>query len=114
MLARERVGQGRTKRPIQNRLCWISTGMSWEIVYGGTPPPHPATHNQRPNSWAKSRQVFRVFPLATQSHLYSFALRFLFLQTQLNLFQFLQCVVLYNVRENGGKPDRKPHPLPMV
>jgi hypothetical protein len=38
---------------------------------------------ERPNSWTKSRQnkVLRVFLLAIHSHHYSFALRFIFLQT---------------------------------
>jgi hypothetical protein len=31
-----------------------------------------------------------------------------------NLLQFLQCItpVLYTVKEKGGKPNRKPYPLP--
>ncbi len=33
--------------------------------------------------------------LAVHSHLYSFAIRYLFLQTPLNLFQFFQCVNIH-------------------
>jgi hypothetical protein len=43
------------------------------------------------------KKVLRVFLLAIQSSLYSFALRFLFL--------------LYTVNEKRGKPERKSHPL---
>ncbi len=53
----------------------------------------------------------RVFLLAIQSHLYSFALRFLFLQTHVTSYSFCSAL-LYTVKEKGGKPDRKPHPLP--
>jgi hypothetical protein len=53
----------------------------------------------------------RIFLLAIQSHLYSFALRFLFLQTYGTSYSFCSAL-LYTVKEKGGKPDRKPHPLP--
>jgi hypothetical protein len=49
--------------------------------------------------------------LAIHSHLYSFALRFLFLQTHATSYSST-VQFLYAVKENGGKPDRKPHPLP--
>ncbi len=58
-------------------------------------------------------KVLRVFLLAIQCHLYSFALRFLFLQTHATTYSFYSAL-LYTVKETGGKPDRKPHPLPMV
>ncbi len=64
----------------------------------------------RLNSWTKSR----VFLLAIQSHLthlYSFAMRFLFIQTHATSYSFFSAL-LYTVKEKGGKPDRKPHPLP--
>ncbi len=55
--------------------------------------------------------VLRVFLLSIHYHLYSFALRFLFLQTRatssVSTFHFL-----YTVREKGGKFDRKPYLLP--
>ncbi len=52
--------------------------------------------------------VLRVFLLAIHIHI-SFALRFLFRQTYArNLLQFL----LHTVKEKGGKPDRKPYPIP--
>jgi hypothetical protein len=58
-------------------------------------------------------KVLRVFLLAIHSHLYSFALRFLFLQTHAISYSFYSSVtVLYTVKEKGGKPDRKPYPLP--
>ncbi len=55
-------------------------------------------------------KVFRVFLLSIHSHLYSFTLRFLFLQTQATSYSFYSAL-LYTVKEKGGKPDRKPHPL---
>jgi hypothetical protein len=45
---------------------------------------------QRPNSSMKFRQVLRVVLLAIHSHLYSFALRFLFLQIHATSYVFLQ------------------------
>jgi hypothetical protein len=50
----------------------------------------------------------KAFILAIHSHLYSFALKFLFLQTHATSTLEL----LYTVKEKGGKPDRKPYPLP--
>jgi hypothetical protein len=60
----------------------------------------------------KSRQKFlRVFILAIRRHLYSFDLKFLCLQTHATSYSFLSAL-LYTVKEKGGKPDRKQHPLP--
>ncbi len=42
------------------------------------------------------------FHLANQSHLYSFALRFLFLQTHATSYSFYSAL-LYTVKEEGGK-----------
>jgi hypothetical protein len=54
----------------------------------------------------KSRKkVLRVFLLAIHSHLYSFALRFLFLQTHTTYYNFRV------VKEKGGKSDRKSYPF---
>jgi hypothetical protein len=50
-------------------------------------------------------KVLRVFRLAIHSHLYSFALKFKFLQT-------LTQPLTVSVKEKGGKPDRKLYPLP--
>jgi hypothetical protein len=50
-------------------------------------------------------KVIRVFILAIHSHLYSFALRFLFLQTHATSYNFYSSVT---VQEKGGKP----YPLP--
>ncbi len=48
--------------------------------------------------------------LAIQGHLYSFALRFIFLSSNSsNLLQFLYCVTVHC---KGGKTEIKPHPLP--
>jgi hypothetical protein len=52
-------------------------------------------------------KVLRVFFLAIQNHL---ALRFLFLQNHATSFSFYRAL-LYTVKEKGGKPDIKPHPL---
>jgi hypothetical protein len=56
------------------------------------------------------KKILKVFLLAIQSHLYSFALRFLFLQTHATSYSFYSAL-LNKVKEKGGKPDRKPHPL---
>ncbi len=53
-------------------------------------------------------KVLRVFLLAVQSHLYSFALRFIFLQTHATSYSFY-CALVYTVKEKGGKPNRIPH-----
>ncbi len=57
-------------------------------------------------------KVLGVFLLAIHSHLYRFALRFLFLQTHAISYSFyISVTVLYTVKEKGGKPDRKPNSL---
>ncbi len=56
-------------------------------------------------------KVLRVFLLAIHSHLYSFSLRFLVLRTHATSYNFYSSL-LYTVKEKGGKPDRKPYPLP--
>jgi hypothetical protein len=80
-------------------------------------------------------KVFRVFLLAIHSHLYSLQLclvisissssrnllcissnsrnlfRIFFLKS-CNLLHISTVKLLYTVQEKGGKPDRKPHPLP--
>jgi hypothetical protein len=53
-------------------------------------------------------KVLRVFLLAIQSHLCSFALRYLFLQTHATSYSFF-IALLYTVKEKEGKPDRKQH-----
>ncbi len=63
-------------------------------------------------------KVLRVFRLAIHSHLDSFALKFLIIQTHATSYDFYSSGVLvvelpmYAVKEKGGKPDRKPYPLP--
>ncbi len=52
-------------------------------------------------------KAWRVFLLAIHSHLYTFALRFLFLQNSRNLSQFLEfscCTIIE--KEKGGKSDK--------
>jgi hypothetical protein len=64
--------------------------------------------------WSRISQAWaplRVFLLAIQGHLYSLALRFLFLQTHTTSYSFYS-KLLYTVNEKGGKPERKPYPLP--
>jgi hypothetical protein len=57
-------------------------------------------------------KVFRVSFLAIHSHRYSFALRFLFLQTHATSYSFYGSITVhYTVKEKGGKPDKKPYPL---
>ena len=58
-------------------------------------------------------KILRVFFIAIHSHLYSFALRFLFLQTHTTSYSFYSSVTVHcTVKKKGGKPDRKPYPLP--
>jgi hypothetical protein len=56
-------------------------------------------------------KLLTVFLLAIHSHLYSFPLRFIFLQTHATVYSFYSSL-LYTVEEKGGKPDRKPCHLP--
>jgi hypothetical protein len=56
-------------------------------------------------------KVLRVFLLAIHRLLYSFVLRFLFLQTHATSYSFYSSVAVYTVKKKGGKPDRKPFPL---
>ncbi len=60
---------------------------------------------RNPNKSLKS------FPPCSHSYLYSFAMRFLFLQTHATSYSFYSSL-LYTVNVKGGKPDRKPYPLP--
>jgi len=50
-------------------------------------------------------KVFRVVLLAIHSHLYSFALRFLFLK--IHPLTVSEVQLLYTVNERGVKPNRK-------
>jgi hypothetical protein len=55
----------------------------------------------------------RVFLIAIQSHLYSFAFRFVFLQNPATSYSFyIALLYIVHVKEKGGKPERKQHPLP--
>ncbi len=47
------AGTGETRRPMQSHLCWITSGISWEIGCGGRErrvqqPPNPQTHPPSP------------------------------------------------------------------
>jgi hypothetical protein len=56
----------------------------------------------------------RVFLLAIQSP-QSFALRFPFLQTHATSYGFYSTdQLLYTIKKNGGKPERKPNPFSLV
>jgi hypothetical protein len=58
-------------------------------------------------------KVLRIFLFDAHSHPYSIALRFIFLQTHATSYYFYSSItVLYTVKKKGGKPNRKPHPLP--
>jgi hypothetical protein len=65
----------------------------------------------------KALKVLRVFLLPIHSQHYSFALRFLFLQSQTHAtsYSFYSSVTV-DCKTKGGKPDRKPYrtPFPMV
>jgi hypothetical protein len=82
---------------------WEQSGEGY-IVWGSK----PRKAEQRPNSWTQLGK--KSFLLSIQSHLYIFALRLIFHQTHATTYSF-QSALLYTVKERGGKPDRKPHPL---
>jgi hypothetical protein len=53
------------------------------------------------------------FPPVIHSHLNSFALRFLLVQIHATFYSFYSSVTVQcTVKETGGKPVRKPYPLP--
>jgi hypothetical protein len=56
-------------------------------------------------------KVLRVFLLVIQSHLYSFASKFLFLETRATSYSF-SVQLRRRKEEKGGKTDRKPYLLP--
>jgi hypothetical protein len=56
-------------------------------------------------------KVLRVALLSIHSHLYSFASRFLFLQTHATSYDFHSSVTVH-WKKKGGKPGGKPYPLP--
>jgi hypothetical protein len=58
-------------------------------------------------------KVLRVFLIAIHSHLYIFALRFLFLKTHETSYNFY-VQLLYTVKEKGEKPEENNTPFPMV
>jgi hypothetical protein len=58
-------------------------------------------------------KVLRIFLLAIHIQLYSFALRFISLQAHATSYSFCS-VLLYTVKEKGGKPDSIPYPSPLV
>ncbi len=66
------------------------------------PPPTPAF--LRPNSWTKSRQKSQSPSTALPWDFYFFKLALPLIVSTVQL--------LYTVKEKGGKPDRKPYPLP--
>ncbi len=55
-------------------------------------------------------KILRVFLLAIHSHLFSFALRFLFLQTQASTYSLYSSFTVYCKKR--GKSDRKPYTFP--
>jgi hypothetical protein len=58
-------------------------------------------------------KVLKVFLLAIHSHLYSFALRFLFLQTHATSYSFYSSVqLLYTVKKKGGNLIENHTPFP--
>jgi hypothetical protein len=56
-------------------------------------------------------KVLRAFIHAIHSHLYSFASDLYFFKLTQPLSVSTVQMVLYTVKEKGGKPDRKPYPL---
>ncbi len=59
-------------------------------------------------------KVFRVFILAIHSHLYSFALRFLFLKIHAKPLTVSRGQFLYTVKAKGGKLIENHITFPMV
>ncbi len=75
------------------------------------PPPHPYSLFYRGRILGRIQtKAWRVFLLIIQSHLFRFALKYLFLQTHATFCSFCSAL-LYTVKK-GGKHDRKPHPVP--
>ncbi len=58
----------------------------------------------------KGPKSLKSFLLTIHSYLYSYALRFLFLQTHAASYSFQSKG--YTVKEKRGKPERKPYPPP--
>ncbi len=56
-------------------------------------------------------KVLKVFLLAIPGHLFTFALRFIFLHNHATSYSFFS-LLLYTVKGKGGKPDRKAYSLP--
>jgi hypothetical protein len=69
----------------------------------------PGAHSEAEFSDEIQTKVLRVFLLAIHSHAYSFALRFIFLQTHATSYSY--CTP---VKEKGGKPDRKENNIPFA
>jgi hypothetical protein len=55
---------------------------------------------------------YRLCGTSMYSNVLGFALRCLFLQTQATSYSFYTVRLLYTVSEKGGRPDKKPYPLP--
>jgi hypothetical protein len=69
---------------------------------------HSCTQCTEPEFLDEIQTKVGVFLLAIQSRLYSFALRFLFLQS----LTVSKVHLLYTVNDKGEKPDRKSYTLP--
>jgi hypothetical protein len=86
------------------RLCFICTShfRGWQVFV------------QRPNSWTNPRQKswefsFLLFTVTSTDLPWYF---YFFKLTQPLTVSTVQLQLLYTVKEKGGKPDRKPYPLP--
>jgi hypothetical protein len=64
---------------------------------------------QRPNSWTRSGQKFSSLLFTVTSAALPWDLYFFKLTQPLTVFTVQ---LLYTEKEKGGKPDRKPYPLP--
>jgi hypothetical protein len=75
------------------------------------PPPYVAEFLEAEFLDEIQTRVLRVFLLTVHSHLYSFALRILFLQSHTTSYSFHSSVTVYGKGERR-KLDRKPYALP--
>jgi hypothetical protein len=104
-----------TRAPSLNNCRFYSMNtIARANVASGDVPVAAAQHLLTFRGWILGRnpsKIFRVILLAIHSHLYSFALRFLFLQTHTTTYSLYSSVTVHGKGE-GGKPDRKPYPLP--
>ncbi len=105
-------------------VCWISWPASAWTPSSSTNPSTSSgnslyyhfkptlSHRNKTRGWILGRNPDKSLEIFLRhSHLCSFALKFIFLQTYATSYSFW-IQLLYPVKEKGEKPDKKPYPLP--